>query len=206
MLKRLLKLTLLTQLVWLAACGKKMQTEDSCNFVQNVYGERIAWHDEVPVEIYLHSSFPQKFIVSLENAFAHFENVMGRPMFKLMGYDQGPLQPRQDGKSIIYWMPTWEPEKMSEQARTSVYWVGEQIKEADIRINDQKFNFFIDAPQAGSSSVDIHLESLLIHELGHVLGLKHNDENNSVMATYLAGNTVRNELSPTDIDSLRCEY
>lgn len=187
------------------ACGAKQgfESEADCNFVQNVYGERISWKDEAPVEIYVHSSYPQKYVGALEAAIETFEKTAGRPLFKFMGYASGPLQPRQDGQSIIYWMSTWEVDKKSEQARTSIYWVGEQIKEADIRINDFNFNYYW---LEESTTSNIHIESLLLHELGHVLGLKHNDQSPSVMSTYLSSSTVRNEISEFDANSLRCEY
>ncbi len=100
-------------------------------------------------------------------------------------------------------MPTWEAEKASEQARTSVYWVGDQIREADIRINAKNFTFYSETP---SGYRDVHLQSLLIHELGHVLGLRHKDDTASVMATYLASQTLRINLSDADKENVNCEY
>lgn len=190
----------------LQACAPKTPEQQAdCGFVQNVYGQRISWKNAVPVQLYLHQSFPDSAIPALENAIRVWEIRLGRSLFKISNGPkiQGPATPKQDGKNVLYWMNTWEAEKASEQARTSVYWVSNEIQEADMRLNDQNFDFYIDM---ASSNKDVHLESLFVHELGHVLGLKHKDSGDSVMATYLASLTERNDLAETDIEDIRCEY
>lgn len=140
----------------------------------------------------------------VQDAMAAWEIASGRKLFELQTeVIDGPMLPRQDSKNVLYLMDAWEANKPSEQGRTTVYWIGDQIYEADIRINAANFKFFLDVPQFAS---DVHLLSLLIHEFGHVLGLKHHDGDRSVMATYLASSTQRDELSSVDIRDLRCEY
>jgi hypothetical protein len=185
------------------ACAPKYKAQDDCHFVQNVYGERISWKKNVPVTLFVHSSFPAKYMGAIESAMKDWEDRIGHPLFKLGGTTGGPLEPRQDGASVIYWMSAWEADRASEQARTSVYWVGDEIREADIRINDKNFDFFWNDE---SSSGKVHIESLLIHELGHVLGLKHNDTSPSVMGTFLASGTKRDKIPDGDMDALKCEY
>jgi hypothetical protein len=197
-------LLLLLPLLWLlASCGTKREAQPDCGFVQNVYGERISWKDSAAIPLYIHDSFPTNMLPALQKAMSRWDQVMGRTVFKIAqtGYQSGG--PVQDGVNVVYWMKTWEAPKSSEQARTSVYWVGDQIKEADIRINNKNFNFYLDNPPAGTN---VHLESLLIHELGHVLGLKHKDEGASVMATYLASQTKRTVIGSTDLQDIKCEY
>lgn len=189
----------------LQACGPKFKEQPSCGFVQNVYGERISWKDSAPVDLLIHRSVPAEMVVAIEDAIQEWENKAGRPLFKIRASNvAGPLEPRQDGVNLIYWMSSWEENKKSEQARTSVYWVGDQIRETDIRINAKDFSFYIDNPTGAHGAVD--LQSLMIHELGHVLGLKHKDGSGSVMDTYLQSNTPRNEVSTEDADNLKCEY
>lgn len=188
----------------LQACGPKYQDQPDCGFVKNVYGERISWKSDSLVDIELHKSIPPEMIPAIESAIKVWEMAEGRPLFRIANRNvDGPLSPRQDGKNIIYWMGTWEAEKATEQARTSVYWVGDRIREADIRINKKDFSFYVDQP---AKSTDIHLESLLVHELGHVLGLRHKDDAPSVMATYLASHTLRDKLTESDQQNLKCEY
>ena len=67
-------------------------------------------------------------------------------------------------------------------------------------------NIFKKTLETPAGNRDVHLESLLIHELGHVLGLKHKDSGDSVMATYLSSLTMRNDIPEKDIDDLKCEY
>ncbi|MNL56538.1 Matrixin [compost metagenome] len=91
---------------------------------------------------------------------------------------------------------------MSEQARTNLYWIGDQIQEADIRVNASKYSFYWNGTGGGS----VNIEALILHELGHVLGLKHKDNEGSVMATYLANGSDRTALAPADTTNLQCEY
>ena len=62
------------------------------------------------------------------------------------------------------------------------------------------------------SSVMIHkskvnagadLESLLLHEFGHVLGLAHSDNNKSVMFPSLAKGQIKREILPDDMDKFK---
>lgn len=188
---------------WFAASSHEPQ--DECGFVQNVYGERISWKDSVPVQLYLHQSFPQSLRPALDSAIQVWESRLGRRLFQVSDTNiiQGTAAPKQDGMNVIYLMNTWESDKSSEQARTSIYWLGNHIQEADIRLNDAYFNFYLETP---TSSRDVHMESLLIHELGHVLGLKHKDSGDSVMATYLASLMVRDDIPTDDITNVKCEY
>lgn len=188
----------------MTACGPRNTKQESCNFVQNVYGQRVSWKGELPVKFYLHESVPAEFQESIKRAMHEWERITGKRLFELVGAGiQGQNEPKQDGVNVIYWMNTWEDNKPAEQARTSVYWVSDTIKEADIRVNDKNFDFYADHEQGYN---DVHVESLMLHELGHVLGLKHNDSTESVMATYLASHTVRNEVSTADLESVQCEY
>ena len=196
----------------LQACGPNplsflqpsYKAQEDCGFVQNVYGERISWKGQTPIVLNVHESFPPQFYGALESAMKKWELAVGHPLFQIGSYGvSGPLLPRQDGSNLIYMMNTWEDNRAQEQARTSVYWVGDTIKEADIRINGKNFSFYWQQPTSGS---DVHIESLLVHELGHVFGLKHRDEPGSVMATYLSGLTVRDKVAESDIKSMRCEY
>ncbi len=187
----------------LAACAPKHKEQEPCGFVQNVYGERISWKGSDTVALNVHESFPPEMMPALNAAIKDWELALGRPMFQIRQTNFPSSGPQQDGYNVIYWMKNWEAEKSLEQARTSVYWVGDQIREADIRLNAANFNFYLDNP---SDYRSVHLESLLVHELGHVLGLKHKEDFGSVMATYLASMSKRTEISAADKADLKCEY
>ena len=72
-----------------------------------------------------------------------------------------------------------------------MFWKKESEREiATARIPRNKFDF----------------ESVVSHELGHVLALGHNDKPGSTMQEGLETGVVRRGLRPIDVDSLRCRY
>lgn len=205
MFRRALVLTcLIAVTVALQACGTKKQAEESCNFVQNGELQRVSWGAQVPVVLYVDRSVPSVYFDAISASVVEWNRRVGREVMKIGGWavDAGGV-PTQDGQNVIYMMNSWEPEKTNEQARTTVYWAGDRIYEADIRINDQNFDF--------SWGVDpelnkVDMESLMLHEFGHVMGLSHSVTPQSVMARSLPNATKRRELSAADQNSIRCEY
>lgn len=191
----------------LGACSKKQQ--DDCGYVQNVYGERISWKGQVPIVMKLHTSFPKEFEDAAVQAAETWNRALGKTIIQidLTSRDAGALDSRKDTRNIIYYYPTWEPDRANEQARTSIYWKGDLIEEADIRINNLNFSFYqlgVNNLQASTNAINI--EALLIHEMGHVIGLRHNDAVPSVMGTYLSAQSNRIALTDSDVKSLKCEY
>lgn len=189
------------------ACAPKSQ--DDCGFVQNVYGERISWKGQYPVAMYIHESVPQEYVGAIVAAAKTWQDAAGTPLFNIVTNQRvtGPITAQKDSRNVIYFLNTWEEDKAAEQARTSIYWIGDQIREADMRING-KFTYYWNSPGMASftQASSVNIEALVIHELGHVLGLKHNDGSNSVMATYLANNSDRVNIAEADRSALRCEY
>lgn len=188
-----------------SGCGytAKPEAQQSCNFVQNSYGQRVSWNNELPVSLYIHESFPMEYQNALVGAIEQWERSLGRRLFVISGIIRGENVPRRDGISAVYWMSDWEENKTNEQARTTIYWDGSQIREADIRVNTRDFRYTV-ARTPDIQSVD--LESLLVHELGHALGLQHNDAQGSVMAVNLGNGVDRRLPQPVDVESMKCEY
>ncbi len=189
----------------LASCAKPKSQKD-CGFVQNVYGERVSWKQDVPIHLYLHTSIPSAWEKAIRTAADTWNQAYGRELLIIEPNRVGGEAPARDGMNVIYLMSTWEAERASEQARTSLYWVGDQIQEADIRINGQNYQFYSSDVSVNTNVQAVSVESLLIHELGHVIGLRHNDAAPSVMATYLQSNHDRNVLQAADTSNLKCEY
>jgi hypothetical protein len=192
---------LLSLIALSTACSKKQEPQESCNFVTNSSVQRVSWKEAIPIHIYVHESFPSAHLPALRAAMAQWEKVLGRPIVRDAGFIAGENLAARDGVSGVYWMDTWESDKTGEQARTTIYWEGNRIKEADIKVNAKNFKY---SATPDASSVDI--ESLMVHELGHVFGLQHNTQSGSVMALVLDNGQLRREPAPADVASMKCEY
>lgn len=199
-------LAAITLALAMQACSRPLPPQASCNFVQNPEQQRVSWKTRLPVKLYIHNSVPVNAYSSLDQAVAEYNQKVGagREIFRIVarGVD-GAAEPRKDGNSVIYWLNTWDPNKPTEQARTTIYWSGVQIFESDIRINAKNFSYYMgDA----TSFNNLDLTSLMVHELGHALGLAHNNGNGSVMNFSLDEGQDRRKLSSADISNLDCEY
>jgi predicted Zn-dependent protease len=187
------------------ACARFIPPEEPCNFVQNSQSQRVSWKESVPVQIYVHQSVPEKFHEPIKDAIKEWNHWLNREALHATFNSTGSLEPTRDGYSVIYWLNSWEPDRKTEQARTTVYWSGSQIYEADIRINNVNFKYYISSDEPDRLE-RVHFKSLILHELGHVLGLGHNDAQGSVMNVTLPNGKSRDQVGPVDKDSLSCEY
>lgn len=211
------KINILLTVISVVFMGCQPKEQNDCGFVQNVYGQRITWKTKEPIEFVITSDVPQQLRSAIYRAAAKWEQRIGKKLFaitedatKASGY------PKKDGKNAIYFLPNWEKDKHSEQGRTSVYWAADQIMEADIRINGYDFSYYnedskdlikgLGIVNSFSSNVGYSFEALVLHELGHFLGLKHTDAQGSVMVTHLAANSDRTEPSSKDVDDMKCAY
>lgn len=192
-------------LIGLGACTPKPQ--NSCGYVQNVYGERIGWKGRIPIEMKLHQSFPKEYEESAREAAEVWNRAAGKTLFTVETSNRvgGAIESRKDTENVIYLYPTWEEDRANEQARTSIYWKGDLIEEADIRVNS-KFSYYFKKEGQTENSKGVNMTALLIHEMGHVLGMRHEDATPSVMATYLRTGTDRVFLMEADLETLKCEY
>lgn len=195
-------LTLLNQ-----ACSRRLPPQESCNFVQNPDQQRVAWPKaKLPVKLYVHESVPTEAYDAIDKAILEYNLKIGKgqEIFRIIARGaSGALNPKRDGYSMLYWFKSWDPSRMNEQARTTIYWTGVEIFEADIRINAGDFSYGFEEKV---NATDVDFRSLLIHEMGHALGLAHIVSAGSVMNFTLADGEDRRELSDLDVTSLKCEY
>lgn len=204
---RALGLTLFSAAFMLAlqACSRPLAPQESCNFVQNPEMQRVSWNRHVPVKMFLHKSVPPKYYNAIDRAIDELNLKVGngKELIKIVsrGAD-GAMNPQKDGTSMIYWFKTWDGSR-TEQARTTIYWQGAEIFEADIRVNAADFQY---NDEEDTNFTNVDLESLLLHEFGHVLGLAHNVTSGSVMNLTLNEGQDRRDLGPMDVASLKCEY
>lgn len=200
-------LCLASFVLMLEACSRPLSPQESCNFVQNTESQRVSWKMHLPIKLYLHNSVPPQAYSAIDRAISEFNTKIGggREIFKIVARGvSGDLNPQKDGYSTIYWFNSWDSTRDKEQARTTIYWSGVEIFEADMRINAYNFSFNY-SPDAASFT-DVDLDSLVLHELGHVLGLAHTTAAGSAMNATLDDGQVRRQLGKVDIADLKCEY
>lgn len=195
----------LVGLVMVQACSEQLKPESSCNFVQNGQYQRVSWSSKT-ITLQVDPSVPSKYLSAIETSVEIWNGKLANTQIRLQktGLSGAAGSAKKDGVSKIYWRNTWDANKPNEQARTTVYWSGDHIYEADLQVNAKNFTYFTSAETPSMDQV--HLESLIVHELGHVLGLAHTNASGSVMKPNLLSGYKRDEPGQTDLSSLKCEY
>jgi hypothetical protein len=178
--------------------------QDGCHFNRNSYGVRISWKDVTPMTMIIHKSVPPEFDVAIMAAAQKWNSGKGKNLITVFRDDAWDSPPSADKKNGIYWMLDWDDDSGKEQARTSTRYDLSRIVDSDIRINAKNFSYYVENQRTIANN-EVHLESLLVHEFGHALGLQHFNES-GVMLPTLKGGVVRNEPSAYELKELGCEY
>lgn len=208
------KVILSMALIFLVGCSQVLgpetetdlasEAEAPCGFVQNSFGQRVSWHNVKPVVFYLSSSAEASLELALKQAKEVWESQIGISFIRIEKLSEGiQAAVSRDGRNIVIMSQEWPEKSYQIQALTNIYWHGNQINEADIEINTKDFSYYIEPSEPQRQ---IHLTSLLVHELGHALGLRHAKELPTVMWPYLDFDYVRVTLSKNDLGNIKCEY
>ncbi len=177
--------------------------QDSCHFNRNSLGVRISWKASLPVSLVIHKSVPTIYDQDIIAAANLWNTAKGKTLINVTRDDSFANGVSNDGHNIIFWSTDWDSANAKEQALTSTNTDLSRITDSDIRINAKNFNYELTSQSAGSSAVN--LESLVLHEMGHLLGLQH-FEGDGVMSPYLPSGKVRLNLSTEELSELSCEY
>lgn len=259
--------------LFLTSCASRQEAK--CGFVTNDSEHRLSHNYNLPMTLWLHPNVPNEYRHAFYTGADAWEGTFdGTDFFNIQELPEtSSIVPRRDNRSIIYWDDQWNgsKDKETEQAKTTIYWMGSQIIDADIRFNAQDYGYYtdLDIPDnknntfvknknqrinehASASSFNIinnimtfiqskfvkiniashasnisslhtklrsiyingveqknyiiHLESLIIHEFGHALGLDHNKDEESVMQERLSAQTERDKIGESDYKNISCEY
>ena len=177
--------------------------QDSCNFsfASNL---RISWKSSTPVNFDIHESVPKEWDDVILRAANRWNDSFGGNLIRISRGAQVNPAPAYDDTNVIYWITNWPKDENTKQARTITHRQRTKLRDADIVINGKYFKYY-------TSDEDYrygyyHLESILVHEFGHALGLVHFGESKNVMYPTLGEGEIRTKLGAEEIDSLRCEY
>ncbi|GEM_PF-539007 len=178
-------------------------SQEDCGYLQNEFGQRVSWKENLPVEFWISNSVPEEFRQDIVDAAETWNQSAGKTVFKINLSDLEVPLSTSDQRNTIHGVQSWDEGKSTQQAVTIVKYRGNLITSADIKINLSDFVYYSKEPQ---NSKQVHFGSLLVHELGHAIGLKHATIRPTVMWATLGFEVIRISLSKTDQQSLGCEY
>ncbi|MBL7544109.1 MAG: matrixin family metalloprotease [Bdellovibrionaceae bacterium] len=178
--------------------------QEDCGYLQNEFGQRVSWKDNLPIEFYISKTIPTEFHQDILEAAEIWNGSVGKTIVRInMSGLEDSVFATNDKRNVIYGFNEWDEGKSTQQALTIVKYHGNLITSADIKVNFQDMVYYSKDPQ---NSQQVHFGSLIVHEIGHSLGLKHANMKPTVMWYSLASGLIRTQLSKSDRISLECEY
>jgi hypothetical protein len=183
------------------------------------------WSKSGPIQFYTSSEASEKFVSQLRTAMKTWEKAIGKELFIYQGVESKtgrdfaalyePLNDKINGHYLDF---TWlSSTGKSAGVLATTIWENDpkdvqSIVKADIRYNAQYYVFgdaLREYSQGQRTVVD--LESLALHELGHLLGLSHinpDEDKYSVMnpSLFIGEGMATRRLSRGDVERIRSIY
>jgi hypothetical protein len=186
---------------------------------------QLGWSTTGPVAFYTSDEMPQAAVTQLQKAMQTWEKAVGKTLFIYKGQESKKgadfsalYAPLNDDRNGHYFDFAWTAStgKSSAVLATTIWENSpadvQSIVKADIRYNAEFYSFGDALTEYGRGTRTlVDLESLALHELGHLLGLSHvsvDEDRFSVMNASLfigEGMTTR-KLSQGDIERIRTIY
>lgn len=178
-------------------------SQDGCSFLRTAFGERVSWKSDVPVTLFFHESFPEEYKEAAEYAANMWNKKAGKKLLQFSDtIIRGPIKPVRDNLNIIYYDLNYSNSEV-EQAYTATKWVGDKMVDADIVVNGKTITYYTRDNIIRNA---VSMETLMAHELGHLLGLSHSKNSIDIMYPYLPTNIDKSGLETFDENILKCEY
>lgn len=188
---------LMSMIIFCFGCGTDFKKQEKCGFLQDQYEERVT--ADLPIELYISDAVPEKYYNSIQLAINTWSIPLSKWAFQIVDYKYHSVKNHQDGKNVLYIFYDHWNSNMTYSGVINRYSYGNKMTESDIILNGFIYNFSLDPAEE-----EMDFESVLLHELGHALGLDHTP--GTVMDAHLSTGTIRRDLTQIDIDNIRCGY
>lgn len=141
----------------------------------------------LPVSFYVdQNSISNEIYEEIELAAEDWNKASNQTLIVINGFtDKAPIAP--DGRNVIVISAL----EYRVNGTTRNYYVNDKIVDSDIIL---------------SSFNRTDRESVLVHEMGHSLGLEHNESTDSVMQPSMSSQQIRRTPSEEDISAINCLY
>lgn len=187
----------LLSLVLLSSCASNSE------FI-TYFGEPVCWPIHKEVVFNLAPNFPNEFVPQVEKAFNHYNNLISNLKFTLAKDRIAVTTTASDKVNSVAWLYKAWPFQQSAGAVTSTKHYNGTIMEADVYFHGETL-----ASYRGDLEERL-VFVVLVHELGHVLGLNHSNLKQSIMFPSTSLKKVIGEdamlLSRHDKDNLSYCY